>query len=213
MLESFKILKKRENSYKLELSIEMNIHSVFYFSLLRKDFENSLSKQIISSSSFVVIDDEEKFDVKNIIDSRLTERSINKRLQYKIRWVKHSSDRKWYSTENFENVKEIVTDYHQRYLDKSNSHFLAIQSLIISLMTHLIKSFSWARKDIQKTKNMIEDILNKMKIEMKFSIIKQTSIFSVERNNINIKTVSQDCFVIKTISVERILSNQKKRRR
>jgi hypothetical protein len=58
---------------------------------------------------------------------------------------------------------------------------------------------------------MIEDILNKMKIEMKFSIIKQTSIFSVERNNINIKTANQDCLVIKTIS-ERILFNQKKRR-
>jgi hypothetical protein len=85
MLESFKILKKRNNSYKLELSIEMNIHSVFHISLLRKDFENFLSRQIISSSSFVVIDDEEEFDVENIIDSRLTERSINKRLQYKIK--------------------------------------------------------------------------------------------------------------------------------
>jgi hypothetical protein len=85
MLESFKILKKRDSSYKLELLVEMNIHSVFHISLLRKDLENSLSKQIISSSSLVVIDDEEKFDVENIIDSRLTERSINKKLQYKIR--------------------------------------------------------------------------------------------------------------------------------
>jgi hypothetical protein len=211
MLKSFKIVKKRNSSYKLELSIEMNIHSVFHISLLRKDLENSLSKQIIFSSSFVVIDDEEKFDVKNIIDSRLTERSINKRLQYKIKWMKHSSDRKWYSIENFENAKEIVADYHQRYLDKSSSHSFAIQSLFISLMTHFINSFSWARKDIQKTKNIIENILNKMKIEMKFSIIKQTSIFSVERNNINVKTTSQDCSVIRAISVERTLSNQKRR--
>jgi predicted metal-dependent hydrolase len=171
MLESFKILEKRDSSYKLELFVEMNIHSVFHFSLLRKDLENLLSKQIISSSSFVVIDDEEKFDVENIIDSRLTERSINKKLQYKIKWVRHSSNRKWYSIENFENAKEIVADYHQRYFDKSNSHFLAIQSLFISFMTHFIKSFIWARKSIQKAKNMIENILNKMKIKMKFSII------------------------------------------
>jgi hypothetical protein len=212
MLESFKILKKRNNSYKFELSIEMNIYSVLHISLLRKDLENFLSRQIISSSSLVVIDDEEKFDVKNIIDLRLTERSINKRLQYKIKWVTHSSDRKWYSIENFENAKEIVADYHQRYFDKSNSHFLAIQSLFILLMTHFINSFSWARKDIQKTKNIIENILNKMKIEMKFSVIKQTSILSVERNNINVKTVNQDCFVIRAISVERILSNQKRRK-
>jgi hypothetical protein len=172
MLESFKILKKKDNSYKLELSIEINIHSMFHISLLRKDLENFLSKQIISSSSFVVIDDEEKFDVKNIIDSRLTEKSINKKLQYKIKWVKHSSDEKWYSIENFENAKKIVANYHQRYFDKSNSHSFAIYFLFISLMTHLIKSFIWARKSIQKTKNIVEDILNKMKIKMKFNIIK-----------------------------------------
>jgi hypothetical protein len=211
MLESFKILKKRDNSYKLELFVEMNIHSLFHISLLRKDLENFLSRQIISSSSLVVIDDEEKFDVKNIIDSRLTERSISKELQYKIKWVKHSSNRKWYSIENFENAKEIVANYHQRYLDKSDSHFLAIQFLFISLMTHYIKSFIWARKNIQKAKNMIEDILNKMKIEMKFSIIKQTSILNVERNYTNVKTISQDCFVTKITSVERILSNQKQK--
>jgi hypothetical protein len=209
MLELFKILKKKDNSYKFELSIEINIHSVFHISLLRKDLENSLSRQIISSSSLVVIDDEEKFDVKNIIDSRLTERSINKRLQYNVKWVKHSSDRKWYSIENFENAKKIVADYHQRYFDKSNSHFLAIQSLFISLMTHFLNSFSWARKDIQKTKNIIKNILNKMKIKMKFNIIKQTSILNVERNNINVKRINQDCLVIKAISVERILFNQK----
>ncbi len=55
---------------------------------------------------------------------------------------------------------------------------------------------------------MIENILNKMKKKMKSSIIKQTSIFNVERNNINTKTISQDYFVTKTISVERILFNQ-----
>jgi hypothetical protein len=58
---------------------------------------------------------------------------------------------------------------------------------------------------------MIENILNKMKIKMKFSIIKQTSILSVERNYTNVKTVSQDCFVTKITSVERILFNQKQK--
>ncbi len=212
MLKSFKIVKKRKNSYKLDLSNEMNIHSVFHTSLLRKNSQNSLLEQLISSSSSVVIDDEQKFDVKDIIDSRLTKRSINKRLQYKIKWVKHSSNRKWYSIENFENAKDIVTNYHQRYLDKSNFHSFARQVLFISLMTHLINSFNWAQKSIQKIKNLIENILNKMKQKMKFSIIKQTSILSVERNNINTKTISQDCFVIKTTSVERILSNQNKKK-
>jgi hypothetical protein len=208
MLKLFKILKKRESSYKLDLSNEMNIHSIFHISLLRKDFENFLSKQIIFSSSSIMIDDEQKFDVENIVDARLIDRAFNKRLQYKIRWVKHFSNRKWYSIENFEHAKEIVTNYHQKYFDKSSSHSFIIQSFFISLMTHLINSFSWVQKSIQKTKNMIESILNKMKKDMKFSIIKQTSIFNVERNNSNTKTTGQDCLVTKITSVERILFNQ-----
>jgi hypothetical protein len=44
MIKSFKILKKHESSCKLNLSNEMNIHSVFHTSLLRKDFEDLLSK-------------------------------------------------------------------------------------------------------------------------------------------------------------------------
>jgi hypothetical protein len=156
-----------------------------------------------------MINDEQKFEIEDIVDSRLMSRASNKHFQYKVKWAKHSSNRKKYSIEHFEHAKKIVTDYHQRYFNKSNSHFFIIQSLFISLMTHLIKSFSWVRKNIQKTKNMIEDILNKMKIKMKFNIIKQISILSVERNNINIKTISQDCLVIKTLNVEKILFNQK----
>jgi hypothetical protein len=44
MLESFKILKKRESLYKLDLSNDMNLHSVFHTSLLRKNFEDILLK-------------------------------------------------------------------------------------------------------------------------------------------------------------------------
>jgi hypothetical protein len=85
MLESFKILEKRESFYKLDLSDEINIHSVFHISLLKKNFEDFLSKQIISSSSSIMIDDEQKFDVEDIVDSRLIDRAFNKRLQYKVR--------------------------------------------------------------------------------------------------------------------------------
>ncbi len=65
MLDSFKILRKRDSPYKLELSSKMNIHLIFHISLLRKNFDNSLSKQIISSLSSIVIDDEQKFDVEH----------------------------------------------------------------------------------------------------------------------------------------------------
>ncbi len=85
MLESFRILEKRENLYKLDLSNEMNIYSMFHIFLLRKYLENLFSEQIILSSSSMIINDEQKFDVKDIIDSRLIKRTFNKRLQYKIK--------------------------------------------------------------------------------------------------------------------------------
>jgi hypothetical protein len=202
MLESFKILKKRDNSYKLELSIEMNIHSVFHISLLRKNLDDFLSRQIISSSSSIVIDDEQKFDVENIIDSRLMSRASNKRLQYKIRWVEHSSDRKWYSAENFDHAKEIVIDYHDRYSNKSES-----QSIIVTLI--IDRYIDWIHQSIKNAKELIQKILNKMKKEMKTEL--KSSISSVDRNIIKIRTASQDSFVTKTTSVERILTNQNRR--
>jgi sugar-specific transcriptional regulator TrmB len=165
--------------------------------------------QIISSFSSIIIENEKKYDVENIINSRLINRLFNKHFQYKIRWVKHSSNRKWYLVENFDHAKKIVIDYHQRYFNKSKSQFFNIQFMIISLISHLNNSRSWARQSIHETKDMIQDILNRMKKEMK-SMIK-TSIFNVDRNFINIKAANQDCFVIKTISVERILFNQKKK--
>jgi hypothetical protein len=160
MLESFKILEKKDSFYKLELSTKINM---FHLSLLRKNLENFLSRQIISSLSLIMINDEQKFDVENIVDFRLINKTFNTRLQYKIWWVKHSSNRKWYSVENFENAKNVVANYHQRYFDKSSSHFLVIQFLFLSLMIHLTNSFSWAQRSIQKTKIMIENIINKMK--------------------------------------------------
>jgi hypothetical protein len=203
MLESFRILKKRDSSYKLELSIEMNIHSVFHISLLRKDLDDFLSRQIISSLSSIVIDDEQKFDVENIIDFRLMNRASNKRLQYKIRWIEHLSNRKWYSTENFDHAKEIVTDYHDRYSNKFESQSIIV-ALIIDRYTDEI------HQSIRDANELIQKILNRMKKEMKTEL--KSSIFSVDRNIINIKAASQDSFVIKTTSVERILTNQNRKK-
>ncbi len=203
MLESFKILKKRDNSHKLELSIEMNIHSMFHISLLRKNLDDFLSRQIISSLSLIVIDEEQKFDVENIVDSRLMSRAFNKRLQYKIRWIEHSSDRKWYSTENFDHAKEIVINYHNRYSNKLES-----QSIIVALIIN--RYINWIHQDIKNAKKLIQKILDRMKKKMKTKV--KSSIFSVDRNIINIKAVNQDSFVIKTTSVEKILINQKLKR-
>jgi hypothetical protein len=160
-------------------------------------------QQIISSFSSIVIDDEQKFDVENIVDSRLVSITSNKRLQYKVRWIEHSSNRKWYSTENFDHAKKIVIDYHDRYLNKLES-----QSIIVALIIN--RYIDWIQQNIKNVKELIQKILDKMKKEMKTEF--KSSIFSVDRNITNIKAASQDSFVTKTTSVERILTNQKSKK-
>jgi hypothetical protein len=149
-----------------------------------------------------MIDDEQKFDVENIVDSRLIDRASNKRLQYEVKWVEHLSDRKWYSVENFDHAIEIVVNYHDRYSNQSSSH-----SIIVLLIINRIMKINWIKQSMKNAQNLIQKTLDRMKKEMNSTI--KFSIFSVDRNFLNIKTVSQDSFVTKTISVERILSNQK----
>jgi hypothetical protein len=76
-------------------------------------------------------------------------------------------------------------------------------------MLHRINSFNWARQNIKKTKSMMQDILNKMKKNMKFDNIKKTSIFNVEQNLIIVNTANQSSFATKTINSEKTLTNQK----
>lgn len=56
---------------------------------------------------------------------------------------------------------------------------------------------------------MMQDILNKMKKNMKFDNIKKTSIFNVEQNLIIVNTANQSSFATKTINSEKTLTNQK----
>jgi hypothetical protein len=126
-------------------------------------------------------------------------------LQYKVRWIEHFSNRKWYSVENFDHAMNIDVDYHDRYSNKSDSH-----SIIVSLIINKILKIDWIKQNMRNAQNLIQKTLNRMKKEMNSTI--KLSIFSVDRNFINIKTVSQDSFVTKIISVERILSNQKRER-
>jgi hypothetical protein len=97
----------------------------------------------------------------------------------------------------------IVVDYHDRYSNKSDSY-----SIIVSLIINKVMKIDWIKQSMRNAQNLIQKILNRIKKEMNSTI--KLSIFNVDRNFINIKTISQDSFVTKTISVERILSNQKR---
>ncbi len=70
MLELFKILIEIEHAYWLKLSLTMKIHSKFASNLLQLDLKNSLNEQWNESSDSIVIDDEDEWKMKNILNFR-----------------------------------------------------------------------------------------------------------------------------------------------
>ena len=84
-LGPFKVIAKRGTSYELELLSTMRIHSVFHSWLLRKDPQDSLLEQTNESSGPIVLGDNLKWEVDEILNSRTKGRV--KRLQYKVKWA------------------------------------------------------------------------------------------------------------------------------
>jgi hypothetical protein len=133
----------------------MKIHDTFHISLLRKVAIDFLIEQFQSSSSSIVIEEKTVYEINDILNSRYH----YKKLQYKVEWIDHSSNKIWYLAENFhEHLKEILNDYHQKYSNKSKSELR-----LIALITSMIDHFYW----LQQAKNLVKDILNKMQTKMK----------------------------------------------
>jgi hypothetical protein len=158
-IESYKIEKMMKDACQLDLSQSMKIHDTFHTSLLRKAAIDSLTEQIQSSSLSIIIDgqNEKKYEIDDILNSRYH----YEKLQYRVAWTDHFSDKAWYSEENFqEHSKEILNDYHRRYSNKFESN-LRLIATIEALLSQ------WIRNEHKKAKQLIQDILNKMKAKMK----------------------------------------------
>ncbi len=119
MLEFFKILIEIEHAYRLKLSSTMKIHSKFASNLLQLDSKNSLNEQWNESSDFIVIDDEDEWKMKNILNFRHYER--DKWLQYRVNWKEYNVNLHWYNVNEseFEECQKIINDFHEQYLNKS----------------------------------------------------------------------------------------------
>jgi hypothetical protein len=157
-IDFYKIKKALKDACQLNLSQSMKIHDTFYISLLRKAETDFLIEQIQSSSSSIMISENEKeeYEMNDILNSRYH----YDKLQYKIVWIDHSSDRAWYSKKNFQKrFKEILNDYHRRYFSKFESDL----RLIVIIETMLSQ---WIRNEHKKAKQLIQNVFNRMKTKM-----------------------------------------------
>jgi hypothetical protein len=68
----------------------------------------------------IILDDEEEWEVEEIVDSRRHRGKI----QYRVKWTGfHDPDTTWYPTENVRNSPDAVTQFHRRYPNKPASQF------------------------------------------------------------------------------------------
>jgi hypothetical protein len=172
-IESYKVKKILKDVCQLNLSSFMKIHDTFHTFLLRSAATNFLIKQIQQSSLSIVMNEEEKYEVNDILDNRYH----YDKLQYRIVWIDHSSDRTWYSTKNFEHSKNILADFHQRYFQKSESDL----RMIVIIETMLSQ---WIKDEHKETKQLIQNVFNRMKAEMKESDRKRINKDSFKTNDL-----------------------------
>ncbi len=102
------------------------------------------------------MNDEKEYEMNDILNSRYH----YDKLQYKIVWTNYFSDKAWYSTKNLEHFKNILKNYYQRYLEKFESKL----KLIVIIETMLSQ---WIKNKHKEIKQLIQNVLNKMKAEMK----------------------------------------------
>ncbi len=98
MLDSFQIINFVDSFYKLKLLETMRIHDVFYLELLCFVVNDSLSDQKNESSRSIVINDEDEWEIDDILNSRWYWRW----LQYRVKWKSYDNDLNWYNADDDE---------------------------------------------------------------------------------------------------------------
>ncbi len=116
MLDSFQIINLIDSFYKLKLLETMCIHDVFHSELLRLVINDSLSDQKNEISRSIVINDEDEWEIDDILNFRWYRR----RLQYRVKWKSYDNDLNWYNADDdeFMNAQEIIDNFHIKYSRK-----------------------------------------------------------------------------------------------
>ncbi len=118
MLDSFQITESVDSFYKLKLSETMRIHDVFHSKLLRSAVDDSLPDQKNELSKSIVINDEDEWEIDDILNFRWYWRW----LQYQVKWKSYDNDLNWYNADDdeFMNAQEMVDEFHTRYSRKAH---------------------------------------------------------------------------------------------
>ena len=113
----YRIMKKIKHSYWINLSDSIKMHSVFSSDKLWKTARNSLTEQIMNLMLSIEISEHDEYKMKQI----LTFIICYWKLQYRIKWIDHDDDFKWYNTWNLRNSLHAIHNFYQKNLKTLNS--------------------------------------------------------------------------------------------
>ncbi len=118
MLNSFQIINFVDSFYKLKLFKTMHIHDVFHSELLRLIVNDFLPDQKNESSKSIVINDEDEWEINDILNFQWYQR----RLQYRVKWKSYDNNLNWYNVDDneFMNAQEMIDDFHIKYSRKAH---------------------------------------------------------------------------------------------
>jgi transposase InsO family protein len=121
MIGPFKIIRAHGNAYTLDLPASMAIHPTFHASLLSKDPNDPLPGQHQEPPPPVKVNDQDEWEVDDILASRLFGRG--KRLQFKIKWKGYPPDDTWYNADGgeFDGSQAIIDAFFTKFPDASGS--------------------------------------------------------------------------------------------
>jgi hypothetical protein len=108
----FKIVAAKPPSYTLDLPTSMNLDCrTFHASLLSRDPNDPLPTQTFDEPPPVIIDNEEQWEVEEIIDVKKTRGGG---LRARAKWVGYDEDPQWYPIDDFKDSIELLEDFYAR---------------------------------------------------------------------------------------------------
>jgi len=115
------IAQPSPQSFTLRLPDTMRAaHPVFHVSMLEPATPNTFQQRSKPPPAPVIIDREPEYEISKIVDAKIDHRRACK-LLYKVIWLGYEdtdNDSEWLPATELEHAKELLNDFHLKYLSK-----------------------------------------------------------------------------------------------
>ena len=121
----YKVLAKiTEVDFKLELPVSMDIHPIFHVKRLRKAANDPIPGQELPRPEPVILENEEEWEVEDILDVKVGRGRGGRSLLAKATWVGYPPDNTWYPINDFKNSRDILQEFYLAHPNKPRPDWL-----------------------------------------------------------------------------------------